>query len=459
MATELPPSLPPAAKAETGVGVPELTLVEAIHQTLLANPDLQSATERMRIADEALARARADFFPLLAFNENYQASSNDAQKFSFFTSEGILNPAFLFNPPPVADALQTQVQVRQDIYTGGLRLAQTRSAAAERDSARFGLASVQNRIVFQVAEAYYRLFQARELVNVRGAAVTQVESELRAVQARFRAQTAVRSDVLRVQVRLEEVREALITALSEHELAWAVLENVTGVRLAGRSLPDTLPAAPWSDQIGDVEAAVTQVEQGGDERSGLESAVAEALARRPEVGEGDSERQAAEHRVRAAEAGKCPTLGVVADYDLFAGSTGAADDSFFVGLAFSLNLFDGGRTRASVRRAEAQVREIIARNQRLKLDIELELRRAYLQLQEARERTKVAAAAVSSGQESLRQVEAQYRNETATVTQIIEAQVAVSEARVRYTNARADVEVARAALARAIGRLSDFLAP
>ena len=46
-------------------------------------------------------------------------------------------------------------------------MARTRSAEAERDAAHHSLAALQNRIVFQVAEAYYRLFQARELVKVR----------------------------------------------------------------------------------------------------------------------------------------------------------------------------------------------------------------------------------------------------------------------------------------------------
>ena len=84
---------------------------------------------------------------------------------------------------------------------------------------------------------------------MRREAVTQVESQLKAVKSRFDANTAVKSDVLRVEVRLAEVREGLSSAINAVELARAVLENVMGTRLEGRQLPDKLPPAPWSDHV------------------------------------------------------------------------------------------------------------------------------------------------------------------------------------------------------------------
>src|SRR5258708_2585605 len=97
-----------------------------------------------------------------------------------------------------------------------------------------------------------------------------------------------------------------------------------------RRVPDQPPAAPRSDDVNQVEAAV-----------------AEALAKRPEVGELANRRLAAERRVRAAESGKYPTLGFVGDYDFYVGDS-QHNNSYSFGLALSLNLFDGGRTRTSV---------------------------------------------------------------------------------------------------------------
>jgi outer membrane protein TolC len=414
--------------------------------------------ERARIAEATLDRARDDFYPLLSVNENYQASNNLLRKFQFLLLEGQKNPLVLFRPPPAVDVLQSELHLQQDIHTGGLGLARSRAAAAELDASRFGMAAVRNRLVFQVAEAYYRLFQANSLRDVRREAVTQVASQLRAVQSRVRAQTATPAELFQVELRMAEVREGLITVNNQVRLSWAVLENLIGAPLAGCELPETLPPAPWDDHALAAERAVVEALGESDDPSAVEASVAEALKERPEVGQGDSQRRAAEQRVRAAKAIRYPTLSVVADYGQYTG-TGGATDSFFLGLAGSLNLFDCGRTRDGIRQAQAQAREIIARNRRLQLDIELDVRRAFLQLKDARERLGVTASAVRDAAENLHQTESRFTSQTATVAELLAAQVTLSNARVRETQVRADVEIARSDLERAVGRLARFLDP
>jgi outer membrane protein TolC len=214
-----------------------------------------------------------------------------------------------------------------------------------------------------------------------------------------------------------------------------------GVRLSNRSLPKQLPTAPWSDDYEQVEAYL-----------------AEAAENRAEISESANRRIAAEHRVRAAQSGKRPTLGVVTDYDLYSGQVRSLS-SYFVGLALSMNLFDGGRTRTSVRQAEAQVLEISKRHQRLLLDIELDVRKSLVVLKDARERLKSAASTLASAQANLRDVESRYREQSATTTELLDAQVLLSEERVRSITVAADVEIARVGVQRAIGRLSALLDP
>jgi outer membrane protein TolC len=436
-AAPLPTKEPDAGKVKPVSS--DLTLEEAIQLTFSANPDLQAALLRTQIADEALANARAQFFPLLASNTEFQSSSNPLRKFVFELEQGIVNPQDLFPLPSNSDIFHQQVHLRQDIYTGGLRLAQMRAADADREASVYSLTSVRNLMVYQVAEAYYRVIQARSLVDVRRQSVAEVESELQVARSRFTANTVVQSDVLKVEVRLAQAREALNTSISAVDLARAILENVMGVQLHDRSFPKQIPSAPWSEEFEHVEAAL-----------------AEATTNRAEVGESASRRLAAEHRVRAAQSGKYPTVGIVADYDLYTGEE-KTNNSYYFGLAASLNLFDGGRTKTSVRQAEAQVREISARHQRVLLDIELDVRKSLLVLKDARERLNSTTSTMVSAEANLRQVESRYRQQTATTTELLDAQVLEAEARVRSTNAAADVEIARASVQRAVGRLSALL--
>ena len=101
--------------------------------------------------------------------------------------------------------------------------------------------------------------------------IAEVEQHLEIVQSRYRNDTAVKSDVLTVQVRLAEVRESLITALNQLQLAWAVLENVTGVPTQQRPLPvlDGPPVHVLEQDAarGRRGQAGDQVEQGGFARA------------------------------------------------------------------------------------------------------------------------------------------------------------------------------------------------
>jgi outer membrane protein TolC len=444
---------PPREAADAMPGE-ELSLTDAIGLASAANPDVKSALERTRIAEAVLANARAQFYPTLTAIQEYQVSDNPLREFSYLLSQGVVDPNQLFPLPDVRDNFHTQLHLQEDLYTGGLRRARARAAEADSEAAHYSLAAVRNQLVFQVAESYYRVFQARALVGVRRETVALLESQLKVVQSRFAANTAVKSDVLRVEVRLAESRENLITATNAFELAKAVLENVLGTRIGGRPLPQQLPAAPWSEQI-DRKAAALAAVLGSPEA--VEGAVDEAVQQRPEMKETASLRAAAEHQVRAAQSAKYPTVGVVGDFDLNAQDLRKGDASYFFGIALSLNLFDGHRTQTSVRQAEARVREISARSERVKLDIELDVRRAYLQLKDARERLKVTASTLAYAEENLRQVEARFRRETATTTELLDAQVVLSDARVRSISTAADVEIARASLERALGRLSDLL--
>jgi outer membrane protein len=416
-----------------------LTLSAALRMALVASPDLRSAAERVAIAEAVLAQARADFYPQLRLSEDYGLSNNPQTAFAFDLSQGQFNfdPGQNLNHPGNHDDFHTQLHFQQTLYAGGRRVAQVRSAQAREEADAAGLAAAQNELIFRVAEAYYRAFQAKELREVRGQAVEQVRRELTVVRARLQAGTAVKLDELTVQVRLAEVEEALIAANNQQELAWAVLENVMGARVPAHVLPTELPAAPWSAQV-----------------DALERLVSEAVRERPELAEIAGRRRAAEQDVRALQAGRYPTLDFLGDYDVHSPDLTSGNSSYFIGLGARILLFDGHRTASEIREAEARLAELAARHSREALDVELQVRRAYLQLADARQRYRMSAQAVTFAEASLREAEARYRGQVATLTQVIDAQVSLSNTRVRFTNVAADVEIAGAALQRAAGRFA-----
>ncbi|MCA9199720.1 MAG: TolC family protein, partial [Planctomycetales bacterium] len=417
-----------------------LSLEETIQLALASNPDLASASAQIAAADAVLCKARAEFYPKLGITEQYGVTNNPVMSFMYQLNQTRLNFAQDFNDPQTVDNFHTQLRFQHSIYTGERRQHALHAAAAGSNAASLSLVALQNQMTYQVAEAYYRLLQARDLAKVRQQAVQQVQQHLDIVTTRFENDTAVKSDVLTVEVRLAEEQESLISARNQLELAWAVLENVVGAPLSGQELPEAIPTAPWSQQVEELEYALSV-----------------ASGQRAEIGAMTSQQQAASEQVLMAQAGKRLGIDFVADYDVYTGDFQTGNDSFFAGVIFHLNLFDGGRTRIDMAQAAAKVTELRAQQRRLMLDIELDVRRSYLQLKDAEERLKVASQAIEQASESLREIEVRYRGQSANITQMVDAQVALSNARVRQATAQAEVEVARAALQRSSGRLTDLL--
>ena len=236
----LPEALPQPVATEAA----ELSLDGIIALALQSSPSVHTALAQIDLADATLARARAEFYPKLGFAELYGVTNNPVRSFMFQLNQAQFDPNADVNNPAVTDNFDTRVRVEQRLLGGGQLRAEARAAADKRAAAGCSLVAVQNQLVFCVAEAYYRLVQANELVRVRAEAVTQVKQHLEIVRARLNAETAVRSDVLSVEVRLAEVREALIAARNQRELAWVVLSYVAGVPLCRQPLPDTVPPAP-----------------------------------------------------------------------------------------------------------------------------------------------------------------------------------------------------------------------
>jgi len=431
----------PSPENATDSTAPCVTLTGVIGMALKANPDLRSATERIRIADATLERARAEFYPKLSLSEAFIDTNLAGFALPVELNQRRVNLSQNLNRSGFVGDFSTFVTLQQNIYSGGRRTAEAVSADEQRRGAAFTLAAVRNEMVFRVAEAYYRLLQASELLNSRMAAVHQVERQLALARSRYDNGTAVRSDVLSVEVRLAEVQEALITARNQRELTWAILENVTGCRLP-HDLTCRVEPAPWSARV-----------------DAVESAIAEAVARRPELGASLSEVRGAAQLVEAARSGKRPSLDFIGSFSTWSISHNSGGDGLFVGVIASINVFDGHRTKAQVCRALAQVRELEAKHQRMLLDIELEVRQAYLSLRDAEERLQVASQAITLADESVREIENRYHDGKATITQLIDAQVAATDARVRRSNAAAAVEIARVGMERVLGRLTAILAP
>ena len=160
---------------------------------------------------------------------------------------------------------------------------------------------------------------------------------------------------------------------------------------------------------------------------------------------------ATEAQIKAERAAYWPNINFKADYGYEWGDWPPKEDIWHIGLAIDIPLWDGGITKARVNQAKATLERLKATEQLLVKQITLQVQRAYLSLKEAESRVSTTEKSIEQAKENLRIVEGSYKLGTGISRDVIDAQVALTQAQTNYLQALIDVQLAKADLERAIG--------
>ena len=304
-------------------------------------------------------------------------------------------------------------------------VATRKAASANTQAARQDNAAIQNALGFEVSRAFYTVLKARQFVRAAEAGVVSFEASLAVAQKRFAGGTLLKSGVLDIQVRLTQAREELVRARNANALAVRVLRNLLGIEQGEFDVADTAPAIQAPDS--------------GD------------FSGRPELAAARHRERAAQEQVRAAKGGYLPRVSAFGslDYD-YGWKYENGGGSYTAGALLQWDLWDGKLTRAKVREANANAESAREEERKLRFALDLEVERARLELNAANERLNVTDQVVGQAAESASLTRARFEQELALSTEMIDAETAVLNARVRRAEAEADRQIAIAAVRKAL---------
>ena len=190
-----------------------ITLEDCIIAALKKNPSAEAAFFRVRSAQAMLEQAKAAYYPQLSLSGNYSITDNPTQAFMFLLNQrqlDIRDPAFNPNEPDDTDNVLVSVGLKYRIYDAGSRKILKTMAKLGKEAAIEQLYTVQNELIYQVTRGYYSVLQAQDLVGVQNETIKSLAENLRVARERFRAGSAVKTDVLNLEVKLAQSREDLI---------------------------------------------------------------------------------------------------------------------------------------------------------------------------------------------------------------------------------------------------------
>jgi len=342
------------------------------------------------------------------------------------------------------------LEVRQTLYAGGGVKSALEAQRLVRESSLLDLQAVVNDALFQVRTSFYDVLLAREQILVQEENVRLLTEQLQTARDRFSAGSVSNFDVLRAEVALANARTPLIRARNDHRTALDLLRQAIGYDQPGEA-----DARPLPEVVGSLEFSPVSYS--------LESALSAARTGRPDLQRLHKIEEARQAGIEIEKAGYKPDLELVGGYQLR--KSGLSErfrdslDGWTLGVQSSWAVFDGRRTAGRVAQARSQLEQARLQTAERMLAVEVEVRRALSSLQEAGELAEAARLVVAQAEEAVRLADARYGAGTVTQLEVLEARVALTEARTNQIRANYSYNVASAAVRRAIGQGDVLLAP
>jgi outer membrane protein TolC len=429
-----------------------LTLSDALQQAMATHPDERRAEAEIEAAERGRDAISAGLLPSIDLQAN--ASVWDSEQ-TLSLGGGGAAPAL---PPPatpyelvvagIANSLGSGSTVRE-LFTSTTSLQLTQPLTpmvalfAAKDAATAEISALEaqregSRRAIQLAvfEAYFRVQQALAVAETAGAAVSALQARAKTAAAYLDAGLFGKNDVLKVQVALSAAEQEAIAASNNVKRAKAALALAMGLD-SSADFALVTRAPTWAEGEGD---------------TAVDAVVSSEADTRPELAAVRARIEQARHGVDARKSAYIPDVVLVANYTHTEGSQFQQRDAFFAGLALEWNLFRWGGTQAGVEQAAATARSLEALEQRTQQALNFEVESALLHLDTTRRALEVAKIAVEQAQEAARLERARFESQKATSTDVLDAELALTQSQLRLDAARFERILAQARLRHAMGQ-------
>jgi outer membrane protein TolC len=161
--------------------------------------------------------------------------------------------------------------------------------------------------------------------------------------------------------------------------------------------------------------------------------------------------RAAEWAVSAQKAERAPTVSFTADYGAGGTNLGNLNQVYSVGAAVQVPIYTGGRIRADIQQAEADLARRRAEYADLKGRVAYDIRVALLDVNASDSSVKVAERNKALAGRALLQSQDRFSNGVTNSLEVAQAQEALAAANENYIQSLFSLNIARISLARATG--------
>jgi len=394
-----------AAEADDG----RFNLSQTIEAALKANLELQRSKDEVDAATAARSARATEFFPTLNARYGYIKRDNPTLQ-TLGTGAGQVD--VLVNPE---DEYNFVTSFSQPIFTGFALYNQYKIADLGLDIAEFAERLTRQDVILDAKNAYFLILKAQKLMDVADDTVKQIAAQKDVAENMYQVGMSPLNDLLQSQVQLANAKQALITAKNNLDLTRSQFNTLLRRQVNSPvSVVDILDFTPWVQSI--------------------EDCLSQAKNNRLEIQVTDLEIQIAGKDYKLSQRDFYPSVNLVGtwtkrgtDWDVDGGE-GIGDKDFWdIRATATWDFWQWGRTRYGVKEKLSRLSQAKLRKEQVLDNIDLEVKQAYLKVQETQKNITTIEKAIEQAKENLRITEERYKEQVSTTTDVLVAQTLLTE--------------------------------
>jgi outer membrane protein len=422
-----------------GAAEEPLTLEASIDIALKNSNTLHAAREGVDIAVAQKREAVTGFLP--KFNTTYNYSRLNEAPYSRF--QGLPpGPLFPLNgmeiPVGTKDNYNWSIEARQPLFTGGGLIANYQVSKIGEAVARIEETAKVQDVIQNVKIAYFDVLRAQRLLAAAQQGVEMLQAHANLAQNFFSVGLIPKNDMLQAEVELANGKQTQVRMQNEVYLSKSRLNTILKREIFQPvDIVDILDYQPINESF--------------------EECLEIAKKNRPEIKIADLRTDQARTMVRAAQSEYFPTVSVVGNYTRFGDNPSVsgsdykdAENWYVMGVA-SWNFWEWGKTKYRVDAGKARENQAADQAKELSDQIIMEIKNAYLLLQESESQIAVSRKVIEQTEENYRISEERYKERVARSTEVLDARTLLTRAQAAYANALGDYNIAYTRLQRAMG--------
>jgi outer membrane protein len=414
----------------------QYSIEESLELGLKNNKDIKISHSKLISSDAKTTEVGSQMLPKLSFSGSYTRLS-EIPPFEIATPL-TPNPIKLYDI--ILDNYNFKLSLQQPLFTG-FRLSSLKSAAEySYKASEVEYDKEINEAAFEIHNAFWNYYKAEQIKALVDENLEQIALHLKDTRDFLRNELVTKNDLLKLEVQYSNNELAEIEAGNNVELSRITFNKAIGIEL---NSPSTITAAEinpsqYNYNLGEI---ITEAKENRNELKSLEYKI-----------------KAGEENISAARAGWFPSLSLFGNFyysrpnQRILPPENKFEDTWDVGVSLNWDIWNWGYTSSQTTQAEENKFQAEVTLSKLKDAVEIEVYQSYLNYKKAFDRIEVIQKSVEQAEENYRITKEKYNSQLATSTDLIDAEVSLSQAKTNLTNASVDYELSRLTLEKAIGR-------